>query len=100
MRWEILPMSAVKRSVNHGRASAVPVPPLGRRRPAGSRPGDRGGLAITAAMLHRCRSSGSNVPSWWFAGPGPGANPTYDPEADARHWEALHRLYRAHLRGS
>jgi carboxymethylenebutenolidase len=24
-------------------------------------------------------------------------NPTYDPEADARHWEALHQLYRAHL---
>jgi carboxymethylenebutenolidase len=24
-------------------------------------------------------------------------NLTYDPEADARHWEALHQLYRAHL---
>jgi carboxymethylenebutenolidase len=24
-------------------------------------------------------------------------NPTYDPEAAARHWEALHQLYRAHL---
>ena len=24
-------------------------------------------------------------------------NPTYDTEADARHWEALHELYRAHL---
>src|SRR6266516_1687666 len=27
-------------------------------------------------------------------------NPTYDTEADARHWEALHELYRAHLHGS
>jgi carboxymethylenebutenolidase len=27
-------------------------------------------------------------------------NPTYDTEADARHWEALHELYRAHLQGS
>ncbi|GAB3957717.1 dienelactone hydrolase family protein [Actinoallomurus acanthiterrae] len=25
-------------------------------------------------------------------------NPTYDAEADARHWEALQELYRAHLR--
>jgi len=24
-------------------------------------------------------------------------NPTYNTEADARHWEALHELYRAHL---
>jgi carboxymethylenebutenolidase len=24
-------------------------------------------------------------------------NPTYDPEADARHWAALHQLYQAHL---
>jgi carboxymethylenebutenolidase len=24
-------------------------------------------------------------------------NPTYDPEANARHWEALHQLYRAYL---
>ena len=24
-------------------------------------------------------------------------NPTYDTQADARHWEALHELYRAHL---
>jgi dienelactone hydrolase len=27
-------------------------------------------------------------------------NPTYDAQADARHWEALHGLYRAHLQGS
>jgi dienelactone hydrolase len=27
-------------------------------------------------------------------------NPTYDTEADARHWETLRRLYRAHLPGS
>lgn len=27
-------------------------------------------------------------------------NPTYDAEADARHWAALHELYRAHLRGT
>jgi carboxymethylenebutenolidase len=27
-------------------------------------------------------------------------NPTYNTEADARHWEALHDLYRAHLQGS
>jgi carboxymethylenebutenolidase len=27
-------------------------------------------------------------------------NLTYDPEADARHWEALHQLYRAHLQAS
>jgi hypothetical protein len=27
-------------------------------------------------------------------------NPTYDTEADARHWDALHQLYRAHLQGS
>jgi carboxymethylenebutenolidase len=27
-------------------------------------------------------------------------NPTYDAQADARHWEALRRLYRAHLQGS
>jgi carboxymethylenebutenolidase len=27
-------------------------------------------------------------------------NPTYNIEADARHWEALHELYRAHLQGS
>jgi carboxymethylenebutenolidase len=27
-------------------------------------------------------------------------NPTYDTEADARHWEALHQLYRTHLQGS
>ena len=27
-------------------------------------------------------------------------NPTYDTGADARHWEALRRLYRAHLQGS
>jgi carboxymethylenebutenolidase len=27
-------------------------------------------------------------------------NPTYDAEADARHWAALHELYRAHLQGS
>ena len=27
-------------------------------------------------------------------------NPTYDIQADARHWEALHELYRAHLQGS
>jgi dienelactone hydrolase len=27
-------------------------------------------------------------------------NATYDTEADARHWEALHELYRAHLQGS
>ena len=24
-------------------------------------------------------------------------NPTYNAEADARHWQALHQLYRAHL---
>ena len=24
-------------------------------------------------------------------------NPTYDTQADARHWEALHELYRAYL---
>jgi carboxymethylenebutenolidase len=24
-------------------------------------------------------------------------NPTYDAQADARHWEALHELYRVHL---
>src|SRR6266702_3796377 len=24
-------------------------------------------------------------------------NPTYDTEADARHWQALHELYQAHL---
>ncbi len=24
-------------------------------------------------------------------------NPTYDPEADARHWAALRQLYQAHL---
>ena len=27
-------------------------------------------------------------------------NPAYNTEADARHWEALHELYRAHLQGS
>lgn len=27
-------------------------------------------------------------------------NPTYSTEADARHWEALHRLYLAHLQDS
>ena len=27
-------------------------------------------------------------------------NPTYNAQADARHWEALHELYRAHLHGS
>ena len=27
-------------------------------------------------------------------------NPTYDAEADARHWDALRELYRAHLPGS
>ncbi len=27
-------------------------------------------------------------------------NPTYDREADTRHWEALHELYQAHLAGS
>jgi len=27
-------------------------------------------------------------------------NPTYDPEADARHWAALRDLYQAHLRAS
>jgi carboxymethylenebutenolidase len=27
-------------------------------------------------------------------------NPTYDAEADTRHWEALHELYRTHLQGS
>jgi carboxymethylenebutenolidase len=27
-------------------------------------------------------------------------NPTYDAEADARHWEALNGLYRAHLQGT
>ena len=27
-------------------------------------------------------------------------NPTYDAQADARHWQALHGLYRAHLQGS
>ena len=27
-------------------------------------------------------------------------NPTYDTEADARHWEALRELYLAHLQGS
>jgi carboxymethylenebutenolidase len=27
-------------------------------------------------------------------------NPTYDPQADARHWDALRELYRAHLAGS
>jgi carboxymethylenebutenolidase len=27
-------------------------------------------------------------------------NPAYDTQADARHWEALHELYRAHLQGS
>jgi carboxymethylenebutenolidase len=27
-------------------------------------------------------------------------NLTYDTEADARHWEALHELYRAHLQGA
>jgi carboxymethylenebutenolidase len=27
-------------------------------------------------------------------------NPTYDTQADARHWQALHELYRAHLSGS
>src|ERR1022692_888480 len=27
-------------------------------------------------------------------------NPTYDTEADSRHWEALHQLYRTHLQGS
>ncbi len=27
-------------------------------------------------------------------------NPTYDTEADARHWQALHELYQAHLHGS
>jgi carboxymethylenebutenolidase len=26
-------------------------------------------------------------------------NPTYDTQADARHWEALHELDRAHLQG-
>jgi carboxymethylenebutenolidase len=26
-------------------------------------------------------------------------NPTYNPEADARHWAALHELHRAHLQG-
>jgi carboxymethylenebutenolidase len=27
-------------------------------------------------------------------------NPAYDRDADARHWEALHELYQAHLAGS
>ena len=27
-------------------------------------------------------------------------NPTYDAEADTRHWKALHELYRTHLQGS
>ena len=27
-------------------------------------------------------------------------NPTYDTQADARHWEALRELYRAHLQGT
>jgi carboxymethylenebutenolidase len=27
-------------------------------------------------------------------------NPTYDAQADSRHWAALHELYRAHLQGS
>ncbi|MGH3387516.1 MAG: dienelactone hydrolase family protein [Actinomadura sp.] len=27
-------------------------------------------------------------------------NPTYDAEAEARHWRALQELYRAHLQGS
>ena len=27
-------------------------------------------------------------------------NPTYDTQADARHWQALHRLYQAHLQAS
>ena len=27
-------------------------------------------------------------------------NPTYNTEADARHWAALHKLYRAQLQGS
>lgn len=27
-------------------------------------------------------------------------NPTYNTEADTRHWEALHELYRAHLQSS
>src|SRR6266704_1957390 len=27
-------------------------------------------------------------------------NPTYDPEADARHWQALRQLYRANLQTS
>jgi hypothetical protein len=27
-------------------------------------------------------------------------NPTYDPEADARHWEALGRLYGTYLYGA
>jgi carboxymethylenebutenolidase len=27
-------------------------------------------------------------------------NPTYDTAADARHWDALHELYQAHLHGS
>jgi carboxymethylenebutenolidase len=27
-------------------------------------------------------------------------NPTYDAQADARHWDALYGLYRAHLQGS
>jgi carboxymethylenebutenolidase len=27
-------------------------------------------------------------------------NPTYDTEADARHWEALRQLYQAHLQDS
>jgi carboxymethylenebutenolidase len=27
-------------------------------------------------------------------------NPTYDAQADARHWKALHDVYRAHVRGS
>ena len=27
-------------------------------------------------------------------------NPTYDAAANARHWEALHQLYQAHLQAS
>jgi len=42
------------RDGHSGLASAVPVPPPGRRRPASSLPCGSGGLAIAAAMLHPC----------------------------------------------
>ena len=34
------------------------------------------------------------------ASPANAGNLTYDTEADARHWEALHQLYRARLQDS